>query len=109
MTASERVTIENPFFLWVFTHQLTQEVTAVFLTKQNSTSTRYDLFIIEMPDDIDLENGEYQYRIYQKATDESTEVELDDVLLEIGFARVPQETPIDNFYHITEINGSQHN
>ena len=108
VTALEKVTITEPFYLFVFRHNLTEEEYKFFSVKQNPASKRYDLFEITLPDDIDLIVGEYTYEIWQKDNDDNTTIPEDAVLLEIGKARVPEVTPIEQYFHNSIFNGEQY-
>lgn len=98
VTASERATLSDPFFLFSFTNKMTEEVTNFFSERLNPTSTRYDLFEITMPTDVDLPSGNYSYRIYEKSSNSSTDIPDTDPL-EIGLAKVPQSGEIDEYFH----------
>lgn len=98
VTASERATLSDPFFLFSFTNKMTEVTTNFFSERLNPDSNRYDLFEITMPSDVDLSSGSYSYRIYEKESDDNTDIPDTDPL-EIGLAKVPQEGEINEYFH----------
>lgn len=65
-TGTEKATIDNPFFLFVFTHRVTLDVVKLMATNQSITG-RYDSFAFTVNNFFNLkEEGFYSYKIYQK-------------------------------------------
>ena len=46
VTLTEKVTIANPYFLFAFTHRVTNEVTSVLLTDISTHTERYNQFAV---------------------------------------------------------------
>lgn len=86
LTLTELVTLANPYFLFVFTNKLTNEVTKCLLSNISAETERYDRFEINEPDDAELIPGDYKYQVYEKAVSNLTIP--DTGLLETGIARV---------------------
>jgi len=107
VTASERATLDDPFFLFVFENEATREVSKLFSAKLNLSKRRYDLFEITLPSDVDLRAGSYQYSIYEKSSDANTDIP-DTSPLEIGLAVVPKSEYIAEVFHSSNIVGYQH-
>ena len=81
------LTITNPIYLWRFVHSQTRQEFLIELINSAEQNARYDLFTLILPTDLDLEEGEYFYEIYQSDTpsdeDYSTMLQLSN-----GVARV---------------------
>ncbi len=83
VTLTERVTISDPFFLlWLF-NKTTDEVVKSFVTDTSLYTDRYNRFLVSL----DLDEGEYLYRFYQKSTDANTDIDGERIL-EIGELKV---------------------
>lgn len=81
------LTITNPTYLWRFIHSQTREEYLIELVNSAEQNGRYDLFTLILPTDLDLQEGEHTYEIYQSDTpgDEAYE---NMPLLANGVARV---------------------
>lgn len=71
-TASESALLTNPYFLFIFTNRVTQEVVK-FVTANESGISRYDTFSL----DVDLyfansETGMWTYQIYEQLSSSNT-------------------------------------
>lgn len=79
VTVSERVTISNPFYLWVIEDSQNRIVDQIAIIENTSASDRFDEFLLSF----DLKRGRYKYTIYQKNTNDTS---FDDTtpVLEIG-------------------------
>ncbi len=82
VTVSERVTISNPFYLWVIEdteHRIDDQKAVIANT---STVDRFDEFLLSFT----LLRGKYNYTIYQKNTN-STDFDDTTPVLEIGLLK----------------------
>ena len=82
-TGSEKATIDNPFFLFVFTHRITLDVVKLMATNQSITG-RYDSFAFTVNNFFDLkEEGFWSYAVFQKVL--STDFTVSGLIVEEGF------------------------
>lgn len=88
LTLSEKVTISNPYYLFVFTNKQTNEVSKCLLTDSSAYPERYNRFELVEPDDIVLIPGDYIYQVYEKSAN-NTVIPEAEFLLETGIGRVP--------------------
>lgn len=81
------LTIADPVYLWRFVHSQTRQEYLIELVNSAEQNRRYDLFTLTLPTDLDLQEGEHTFEIYQSATpgDEDYESML---MLANGVARV---------------------
>lgn len=93
-TGTEKCTIINPFFLFVFTHRVTQEVIKFVITNESST-TRYDVYELVVNDYLEnSESGFYTYQIYEQ--DNDTNLNIDGLhLVESGYMYLNDETTFE--------------
>ena len=67
-TGTENATISDPYFLFVFTNKITEEVVKVMATNV-STTARYDKFSLNVNDYFVTSTlGMWGYNIYQKSS-----------------------------------------
>ncbi len=107
VTASERATLVDPFFLFVFENHATKNVEKIFSEKLNLSKKRYDLFEITLPTDVDLSEGSFDYRIYEKSSDANTDIP-DSEPLEIGLAVVVKDNYLSQFFHSSNLIHHEH-
>lgn len=91
ITAKETATVSNLNYLFRFLNTQSRKEYLTYLIKVNTTSLRYDLFNIDLPNDLNLPTGDYVYEVY-----ESSNLDLDyqdKNLLEIGKMEVLKEFP----------------
>ena len=93
VTLTERVTISSPFFLLWLENKTTQVITKEFVTDISSYPNRYNRFSISL----DLEEGEYLYRFYQKSTNANTDTDGERIL-EIGELKVVKDEETRIYY-----------
>jgi len=73
-TATENCLLVDPFFLFVFTNRITNEVVSLIFENQ-SNSLRYDMIEMSVADYFeDSETGFWTYDIYEQATDSGTSI-----------------------------------
>jgi hypothetical protein len=68
VTLTEKVTIANPYFLFAFTHRVTNELTTVILTDISTQKERYNKFAVIEGTTFDLDAGEFEYVIYAQTS-----------------------------------------
>jgi hypothetical protein len=97
LTLSERTTLANPNYLFVFVNGSTLASSSVFLTKENQGETRYDLFELAEPSDLELRAGTYNYSVYEiEDVDDYDVTELTPI--EIGLAYVQKTGATISYY-----------
>ena len=98
MTLNDRVTIENPIFVFQFIDIGTNVSNELILADQ-STKVRYNLFNLTEGTDVTLNIGEGDYKIYE--TDDPEYEDIDSLdLLETGIYKVITDTPETDIYYI---------
>lgn len=88
------LTITNPVYLWRFVHSQTREEYLIELVNSAEQNGRYDLFTLILPTNLDLQEGEHIYEIYQSSTPGNQNYS-DMLMLANGVARV-QSTFTEN-------------
>lgn len=98
LTLTEKVTLEEPFFLFVFTNEQTRHKSYCVAADESEFRQRYNKFIITESDSPDPLNGEvtlqpagtWRYEVYEQS--EATNLDPENAavvtLLETGIARV---------------------
>jgi hypothetical protein len=88
VTLNELITLTDPYYLFVFTHVVTKDVvSAIRSTAQDESlyPERYNQFDIDT--DVvflDMQPGEWHYKIYEQADDTNTDVDNTTSLVEYG-------------------------
>jgi hypothetical protein len=90
VTLTEKVTIANPYFLFAFTHRVTNELTTVILTDISTQTERYNKFAVIEGTTFDLDAGEFQYVIYAQTSSTnlipaSADEEVESGVLKVEF------------------------
>lgn len=81
-TGTENATITDPYFLFVFTNRVTQEVVKVMATN-TSTTDRYDKFSLVVNTYLSAStNGSWEYEVRQKA--DNTDMTVTGTIVEAG-------------------------
>jgi hypothetical protein len=71
-TGSESALLINPYFLFVFTNRITQEVVK-FVVTNTSTTLRFDTFSLNVDSKFSSsETGMWTYQIYEQASSTNT-------------------------------------
>lgn len=92
-TGTEKATISNPFFLFVFIHRVTLDVVKLMATNQSITG-RYDSFAFTVNNFFNLkEEGFYSYTIHQKVS--SGDLTVAGLIVEEGFMYLNPATPFE--------------
>lgn len=100
-TVSEKQTLANPYYLFVFSDDQTNITSACIAADISNFKERYNQFIITETDTPTPTNGEvtlsnsgfYHYTIYQQHSSTNLDPALAEGILEIGKAKV-QANPI---------------
>jgi hypothetical protein len=88
VTLTEKVTIANPYYLFVLSGKSNQPVVKLLLSDISSYTYRYNQFQFTEGTDLTIPNsGDYTYQFIQKETANTTILST-DVVLESGIARV---------------------
>jgi hypothetical protein len=67
-TGSESAILTDPYFLFIFTNRITQEVVK-FVATNESTTLRYDVFELDVDQYFeDAETGFWTYQVYEQAS-----------------------------------------
>jgi hypothetical protein len=88
VTLTEKVTIANPYFLFAFTHRVTNEVTSVLLTDISTQTERYNKFAVVEGTTFTLDAGEFEYVIYAQTSSTNLTPSLADEEVESGVLKV---------------------
>jgi len=98
LTLTEKVTISPVYFLFSFTHRLTNTTTNVILTDISSYPDRYNKFSVTEGSTFEIYSGEYLYRVYAQTSDTNTDPDLADELVEQGMLKVNEIAATETFY-----------
>ena len=88
VTLTEKVTIANPYFLFAFTHRVTNELTTVILTDISTQTERYNKFAVIEGTTFDLDAGEFEYVIYAQTSSTNLAPSLANEEVERGVLKV---------------------
>lgn len=89
LTLTEKVTIANPYFLFVFVNRLTNSETAVILTDVSQYKERYNQFNVIEGTTFTLDPCEHLYQVYEQSS--STNLNpLNATLIEVGILKVTE-------------------
>lgn len=78
-------TVEDPIYLWRFVNAQTDEEHLIELDNLAIGNSRFDLFELALPDDLDLTAGMYRYHVYQSETEDDEDF---NDMLELASGRV---------------------
>jgi len=88
VTLTEMVTLENPYFLFVFTPLSEGAPVAVVFSPDTDVSTykdRYNEFLIDVDEIFEGRNAQkWSYEVYQQESESNTNVALAGALIENG-------------------------
>jgi len=88
LTLTEKVTISPAYFLFSFTHRLTNTITNKILTDSSSYTERYNKFSVTEGTTFTLDAGEYLYKVYAQTSPSNTDPALANELVEEGLLKV---------------------
>jgi hypothetical protein len=94
------VTISNPYFLFAFTHRLSNETITSILTDVSTHKERYNEFSVSEGNTFTLDAGEWQYVVYAQTSSTNTNPLFADEQVESGVLKV-QFDVIRNSYEVT--------
>lgn len=101
MTLTEKVTISNPYFLFVFTNRTTSVETAIILTDVSTHTERYNQFDVTEGTTFSLDAGEYEYQVYAQTSSSNTDPNLANELVESGVLKVVFTPTAAGVYEVT--------
>ena len=101
LTLTEKVTISNPYFLFVFTNRTTSVETAIILTDVSTHIERYNQFDVTEGTTFTLDAGEYQYQVYAQTSSTNTDPSLANELVESGVLKVVFTPTAAGVYEVT--------
>lgn len=87
VTLTERTTINEPFYLFVFRNVTTKDIVIIIYSSDDDESEypqRYNQFEINMAAFAGKMFGHWNYAVYQQDNGENTDAESADILLEKG-------------------------
>jgi len=106
VTATELATLTNPFYLFEFMHEQSNQSVYCVLTDTSSSVSRYNSFSFQDGVDATLPyNGYYIYKIYQQDNGTNVNPALSDGLVEEGRMYV-YETQSPDFEYIQTISNN---
>ena len=100
LTLTEKVTIANPYFLFAFTHRLTNEVTTVILSDISTHPIRYNEFAVVEGSTFTLDAGEFEYQVYAQTSPSNLSPALANELVESGILKVEFDVT-RTYYEVT--------
>ena len=70
LTLTEVTTISNPYYLFEFEDEFDTTTAPIYWqgTDTSPYPSRYNLFTIDEPTDVELVKGQYRYKVYQSPT-----------------------------------------
>ena len=101
LSLKQLVTIASPNYLFSFFHQQKREYFNFYLTAESS-SNRFDLFLLSLPSNANLPKGNFMYYVYESEDTIITTVGKN--LLTQGKAEVVTVFPDGDYYTINTIN-----
>jgi hypothetical protein len=100
LTLTEKVTIANPYFLFAFTHRLSNELTTVILSDISIHPERYNQFAVVEGSTFTLDAGEFEYQVYAQTSPTNLSPALANELVESGILKVEFDVT-RNYYEVT--------
>jgi hypothetical protein len=69
LTLTEVTTIPNPYYLFEFQDEFNTTATIIYWegTDTSAYPSRFNLFTLDEPTDIDFVKGQYRYRVYESS------------------------------------------
>lgn len=91
-TGTEKTTLTNPYFLFIFTNSVTN-VEVKFVLTNTSTSTRYDKGTVTVNTYFANEDsGLWYYRVREQASSSNTDEDLSGAIVEEGYMNLIEAT-----------------
>ena len=103
VTATENVTISNPYFLFSIKSRLTDTTKNFILTDVSTHIERYNKFLFDegIDDAKTLEIGEHEYKIYAQISSTNLNPNNADELVESGILKVIPLVDDELFYEVS--------
>lgn len=101
LTLTEKVTISPVYFLFSFTHRLSNSTTNVLLTDTSAYTDRYNKFAVTEGTTFTLDAGEYMYKVYAQTSPSNTNPDNADELVEQGILKVDFTPAAKTQYTVT--------
>lgn len=101
LTLTEKVTISPVYFLFSFTHRLSNSTTNLLLTDTSSYTDRYNKFAVTEGTTFTLDAGEYMYKVYAQTSPSNTNPDSADELVEQGILKVDFTPAAQTQYTVT--------
>jgi len=101
LTLTEKVTISPVYFLFSFTHRLSNSTTNVLLTDTSAYTDRYNKFAVTEGSTFTLDAGEYMYKVYAQTSPSNTNPDNADELVEQGILKVDFTPAAKTQYTVT--------
>lgn len=94
VTATEKTTIDNPFYLFVFKNRTTSKVNTFILADTSQFPNRYNSFTFTEGSNAakTLDLGMANYSIFAQTSSSNIDPDLSDEEVEVGIANVISET-----------------
>lgn len=110
LTLTEKVTINNPYFLFEFTHDQTNTVSYCISTDLSIYPNRYNQFMITEKNNPNALNGEvnliytgyYKYKVYAQSSSTNLNPSNANELVEQGKAFINNIASTDSYYGETK-------
>ena len=97
LTLTEKVTIDNPTFLFSLTNRTTNTEYNFILTDVSAYTERYNKFQFIEGTDADLYTGEYEYKVYAQTSDSNLDPSLADELVEQGILKCNDSSTFNTY------------
>lgn len=101
LTLTEKVTISPVYFLFSFTHRLSNSTTNLLLTDTSAYTDRYNKFAVTEGSTFTLDAGEYMYKVYAQTSPSNTNPDNADELVEQGILKVDFTPAAKTQYTVT--------
>jgi hypothetical protein len=96
VTLTELKTLNEPYYLFVFTHITTKEVVTFIKSESDDLSDftdRFNKFSVPSTVFEDKPVGQYEYQVYEQESDSNTDPDNTTSLIEVGKAELKTDSP----------------
>lgn len=87
VVCSDILMVADSIYLWRFYNKQTKQEWLIELDNESIANQRFDLFSLNLPDELNLGEGVYMWEVYQSETEGSTNYK-DMPMLSNGMAKV---------------------
>jgi hypothetical protein len=108
VVCADSVTVLEPIYLWRFKNKMTQVQSLIELTDQIPNNRRFSQFLLDLPNDLDLTSGDYEWFLYQSTTSGQTDFE-NMTRLTFGDMRIITNFDLNNSYEPTASQDYEYN